>query len=609
LVSRGLAALAELQAAAVANATSTTTQADPAARPPELQRLYEAARKLRARQWELPPDHPIHQFAAHHLGPLPEHELARLWPGRQAPAKGQFDSISAVVHYQGKASMEKGDADEAQGHSEEAIKHFAEAIRFFDEAIQLDPNNALAYLDRARALRRMNQAGAVEHADCDTVIKAFDEAIRVDPNNPTAYVERGGFYLQVRWEYTPDDPLTSWNKAVADFDTAIRLDPDNALAYYNRADAWLDPDGTESIARRREVWRERRITFDEVIKDLDRAIQLDPTHADWYSLRGASYQDEGDYDKAIKDFDEVLRLDPNNEHAYDRRGETWLIKGRYDAACEDFEAVLRLCKYGHAYAYYNCGRARHGKRQFDEAIKDYDQAIRLHEEQNESISALLRKFGRAERARRPLTAQFYDARGKAWAAKGDNARAIQDFSEAIRLDPSRPAFFNNRGVAWRNEDEFAHALEDYSQAIRLDPSFALYHKNRSQVWSPENVERILGDLTEAIRLDPHDAELYRMRGREWADIGDHDRAIEDYHEAVRLDPTDPRHHFGRGQAWFAKKDYDSAIQDFDEAIRRRTERVEKLRSLNAPEIILRNELRQLARYEDARRKAAEAGAE
>src|ERR1700733_1931868 len=71
---------------------------------------------------------------------------------------------------------------------------------------------------------------------------------------------------------------------------------------------------------------------------------------------------------------------------------------------------------------------------------------------------------------------FY--RGRAQAAGGQYDRAIHDFGEAIRLDPSYPDAFNFRGVALAGKGQFEQAITDFDQAIRLDPNYAVAIYNR-----------------------------------------------------------------------------------------------------------------------------------
>jgi tetratricopeptide (TPR) repeat protein len=55
----------------------------------------------------------------------------------------------------------------------------------------------------------------------------------------------------------------------------------------------------------------------------------------------------------------------------------------------------------------------------------------------------------------------------AYFAKGQYERAIQDYDEAIRLRPNYAKAFNNRGNAYRKLGQNERAIEDYDEAIHL----------------------------------------------------------------------------------------------------------------------------------------------
>src|ERR1700733_7468547 len=59
----------------------------------------------------------------------------------------------------------------------------------------------------------------------------------------------------------------------------------------------------------------------------------------------------------------------------------------------------------------------------------------------------------------------YNNRGLAYADKGDFARAVADYSEAIRAEPTLALAFNNRGLARAEQGDFGLALADFTQAI------------------------------------------------------------------------------------------------------------------------------------------------
>src|SRR4029077_7632168 len=56
--------------------------------------------------------------------------------------------------------------------------------------------------------------------------------------------------------------------------------------------------------------------------------------------------------------------------------------------------------------------------------------------------------------------------------KGDTDRAIADFTEAIRLDPSYAIAYSNRGSDYSRKGKNDRAIADCTEAIRLDPKFA-----------------------------------------------------------------------------------------------------------------------------------------
>jgi len=151
--------------------------------------------------------------------------------------------------------------------------------------------------------------------------------------------------------------------------------------------------------------------------------------------------------------------------------------------------------------------------------------------------------------------------------KGDNDRAIADYSDAIRLDPNYSAAYNSRGFVYYARKDFDRALADYNDAIRIDPKNAVAIYNRgSYYFEKQDFDRALADFNEAIRIDPQYAAAYNNRGRLYARRKDYDRAMADYDESIRLDPRDPWSRNNRGLIYRDRQDYGRALSDFDDAI-------------------------------------------
>ncbi|MEK7484653.1 MAG: tetratricopeptide repeat protein, partial [Planctomycetota bacterium] len=97
-------------------------------------------------------------------------------------------------------------------------------------------------------------------------------------------------------------------------------------------------------------------------------------------------------------------------------------------------------------------------------------------------------------------------RGNEKLLKEDFEGAIVDFTEAIRLNPNRSEAHDNRGVAKSYKGDFEGAIKDFTEAIRLNPNNkAAYHGRGLTKYTKGDLEGSLVDFTEAIRLNPNDA--------------------------------------------------------------------------------------------------------
>jgi tetratricopeptide (TPR) repeat protein len=134
----------------------------------------------------------------------------------------------------------------------------------------------------------------------------------------------------------------------------------------------------------------------------------------------------------------------------------------------------------------------------------------------------------------------FNNRGNAYQSKGDYQRAIQDYDEAIRIDPEAALAFNNRGSAFQHMGNYDRAIQDYDQAIRLDGGFALSYNNRGRAHHlKEDYAQAIKDYGEAIDIDPDYPLAFYNRGLARFDQGVYIAAVPDFVRAVQLDPAKP----------------------------------------------------------------------
>ena len=119
-------------------------------------------------------------------------------------------------------------------------------------------------------------------------------------------------------------------------------------------------------------------------------------------------------------------------------------------------------------------------------------------------------------------AVIYYKRGNAYARIGELRRAIEDYDQAVRLDPSYATVYGNRGLTYSTLGEHRRAIQDFDQVLRLNPDSVLAYKNRGLAFSDIGEHRrAIQDFDQVLRLDPGNAFAYHSRGFAFGDLGEH----------------------------------------------------------------------------------------
>jgi tetratricopeptide (TPR) repeat protein len=82
----------------------------------------------------------------------------------------------------------------------------------------------------------------------------------------------------------------------------------------------------------------------------------------------------------------------------------------------------------------------------------------------------------------PNHADAYYFRGLAYFQKGEYDQAIADYDQALRLKPDQDSAYNNRGHAYLEKGQYDRAIADYDQALRLNPGHAVSYNNRGRAY-------------------------------------------------------------------------------------------------------------------------------
>lgn len=128
--------------------------------------------------------------------------------------------------------------------------------------------------------------------------------------------------------------------------------------------------------------------------------------------------------------------------------------------------------------------------------------------------------------------------GLAHRRRNEFAKAAEQFTKAIELNPKMSALYFNRGVMRYALDDMDAAVADFSEAIRLDPKDLQPYVNRAIVqFEGNHYAPAIADMDAAIKLAPSTAMLFTYRGKIHLAAGNAEKAAADFKQVLKLDPA------------------------------------------------------------------------
>ena len=117
--------------------------------------------------------------------------------------------------------------------------------------------------------------------------------------------------------------------------------------------------------------------------------------------------------------------------------------------------------------------------------------------------------------------------------------AIENYSQAIKIEPNAPRFYYARARAEEMLGQDQAALADLDATIHLSPRFSGAYNSRAAIKQRTgDLDGSLADFTLAIALYPRSYKLYCNRGVTKYQKGDLSGAFDDFRQASQLEPTD-----------------------------------------------------------------------
>jgi tetratricopeptide (TPR) repeat protein len=135
-------------------------------------------------------------------------------------------------------------------------------------------------------------------------------------------------------------------------------------------------------------------------------------------------------------------------------------------------------------------------------------------------------------------AAAFNNRGVAHKMKGEYDQALEDYGQAIRLLPNSAVHYNNRGIVYRLKHDYDRAIADYDEAIWLNSDYPAAYYNRALAYVDKgNYEHALSDLSVVLRFNPQNALALYARGWTCLKNGDAEEGNADIAAAKAINPN------------------------------------------------------------------------
>ena len=276
----------------------------------------------------------------------------------------------------------------------------------------------------------------------------------------------------------------------------IATNPNDAGLYAKRASLYYDKDG-----------------YDEAIVDMQKALTLDSTNANYFHLLADIYMDYFKSHLAIKTLELAAERFPERIPTLLKLSEFQLITKLYPESMKTIDRILKIDPQN-AEAYFMFGMNFKESGDTARAINSFQSAVEID----------------------PDLIDAWISLGKLQAIKG-NQIAGQYFDNAMRIAPENPIAIHAKADYLRDQNDLSGAIELYKKIPLIDPQYETGYYNAGLLYMElDSVEQAYQQFDLTIKASPLHIRAYFYRGLAAEYLGNIDQAKADYQQALKLAP-------------------------------------------------------------------------
>lgn len=258
---------------------------------------------------------------------------------------------------------------------------------------------------------------------------------------------------------------------------------------------------------------------EQAINQYTAFLEENPDNYEAYLQRGLQYLELQEADPAIADFNESIRLNPQENkknaekntygllfYAFYARGKAYAAVNEWQAALNDLNEALKLAGelqvedsaltatlpsvYGdRGFAYYNMD-------QFENAVRDYDQALAMDSQ---------------------IACAIHTLRADACLAKEDYPSALTSYDALIECQPEDRFLHYSRGFYRLEVGDFDGALADFRETYErnIDPNIRIAALNSASfaLLKAQKYAEALTEVDKALQINVLNAASYYYKGQ------------------------------------------------------------------------------------------------